>query len=54
MNVNTDVVNNVYDGIYIGDGAAMQSLLIGASDERDATSNAIYANGRNGIALLRI
>jgi len=48
--VNTDVVNNVYDGIFIGDGAANAVFaLIGASTEADSTSNAIYANGRNGI-----
>ncbi len=42
--------NNVYDGIFIGDGAANAVFaLIGASDEADATSNAIYSNGRNGI-----
>ena len=48
--VNTDVVNNVYDGIFIGDGAANAVFaLIGASTEADSTSNAIYSNGRNGI-----
>ena len=48
--VNTDVVNNVYDGIFIGDGVANAVFaLIGASAEADSTSNAIYSNGRNGI-----
>jgi hypothetical protein len=48
--VNTDVVNNVYDGVFIGDGAANAVFaLIGASVEADSTSNAIYSNGRNGI-----
>ena len=44
------MVNNVYDGIYIGDGDVNAVFaLIGASDVADATSNAISANGRNGI-----
>ncbi|MGI9460744.1 MAG: hypothetical protein ACR2NF_12155, partial [Pirellulales bacterium] len=48
--VNTDITNNVYDGIFIGDGAANAVFaLIGESDEADATSNAIFLNGRNGI-----
>ena len=48
--VNTDVVNNVYDGVFIGDGVANAVFaLIGASTEADSTSNAIYSNGRNGI-----
>ena len=48
--VNTDVVNNVYDGVFIGDGAANAVFaMIGASTEADSTSNAIYSNGRNGI-----
>ncbi len=48
--VNTDITNNVYDGVFIGDGVNNAVFaLIGESDEADATSNAIFLNGRNGI-----
>ena len=48
--VNTDITDNVYDGVVIGDGlGGAVFAAIGASTTADLASNAIYANGRNGI-----
>ena len=48
--VNTDVENNILDGILIGDGlGGAVFAAIGASGVADSDSNAIYSNGRNGI-----
>ncbi len=52
--VNTDVENNILDGILIGDGeGAAVFAAIGASTTADSSSNAIYSNGRNGIRFAK-
>lgn len=52
--VNTDVENNILDGILIGDGLGTAVFAaIGASATADSSSNAIYSNGRNGIRFAR-
>ena len=50
--VNSDIANNIYDGIFIGtlDGVAGPfTIVIGSSTTAGTNSNAIFSNGRNGI-----
>ena len=50
--VNSDIANNIYDGVFIGtlDGAVNDfNITIGSSTTAGPNSNAIYSNGRNGI-----
>ena len=50
--VNSDIADNIYDGIFIGtlDGVAGPfTIVIGSSTTAGTNSNAIFSNGRNGI-----
>jgi len=50
--VNSDIADNIYDGIFIGtlDGVAGPfTIVIGSSTTAGSNSNAIFSNGRNGI-----
>ncbi|MDA9717910.1 hypothetical protein N9U65_00390 [Planctomycetaceae bacterium] len=50
--VNSDIANNIYDGIFIGflDGTPPNlTAVIGSSTTAGSNSNAIFSNGRNGI-----
>ena len=53
--VNTDITDNVYDGVVIGNGlGGAVFAAIGASTTADLASNAIYSNGRNGIRFAKL
>lgn len=50
--VNSDIADNIYDGIFIGflDGTPPNlTAVIGSSTTAGTNSNAIFSNGRNGI-----
>ena len=50
--VNSDIADNIYDGIFIGllDGTPPNlTAVIGFSTTAGTNSNAIFSNGRNGI-----